>query len=131
MDILVGEPAAVVRFAGAIDRRLDDQVARTAHSSPAVSQAMAELDRTRAARIALDHAVRQAEGRRDDALVVARCEFNPRRPARRPISPGARTRRIGRRTISWPTRSVSSTPPKPGVTARHPCWTPRSPIASG
>ncbi len=77
VGILVGELAAVVLFAGAIDRRLDDQAARTAESSPAVSQAMTELDRTRAARIGLDDAVRRAEGRRDDALVVARCEFNP------------------------------------------------------
>ncbi|OBI82167.1 DUF4407 domain-containing protein [Mycobacterium sp. E740] len=76
LGAVVGELAAVVVFSGSIDRLLDEQAART--SSPAVAQTAADLDRSRAARAGLDEAVEQAVQRRQDALVVARCEFNPR-----------------------------------------------------
>lgn len=74
---LLGELAAVVVFSGPIDRQLDVQAARAADAAPAVVQASAYLDRTRAERSALDDAVEQARAVRDEALVVARCEFNP------------------------------------------------------
>jgi hypothetical protein len=74
---VVGELAAVVLFSGSIDRLLDERAARNADATPAVAQASAELDRTRQARTALDAAVDQASRERDDALVVARCEYNP------------------------------------------------------
>jgi hypothetical protein len=77
VGVVVGELAAVVLFSGSIDRRLDDQAARSADSAPAVVQASADLGRTRQARTALDDAVEQARRHRDEALVVARCEFNP------------------------------------------------------
>ncbi|MGX9789671.1 DUF4407 domain-containing protein [Mycobacterium sp. MMS18-G62] len=77
VGVVVGELAAVVMFSGSIDRRLDEQAARAADTTPAVMQAGAELDRARQARTALDTAVDDASRRRDDALVVARCEFNP------------------------------------------------------
>ena len=77
IGLVVGELAAVVVFSGSIDRLLGEQAARTAESTPA-SQAAADLDRSRAARDGLDEAVEQAVQRRQDALVVARCEFNPR-----------------------------------------------------
>ena len=73
---LVGELAAVVLFSGSIDRLLDERAARSASSTPAVAQAGAELDQTRHARAALDTAVDRASRQRDEALVVARCEFN-------------------------------------------------------
>ena len=74
---VVGELAAVVLFSGTIDRLLDERAARSADATPAVAQASAELDRTRTARTALDAAVEDASRQRDEALVVARCEYNP------------------------------------------------------
>lgn len=78
IGIVVGELAAVVVFSGSIDRLLGEQAARTAESTSAVSQAAADLDRSRTARGGLDEAVEQAVQRRQEALVVARCELNPR-----------------------------------------------------
>ena len=77
VGVVVGELAALAMFSGAIDRRLDLQVAGEAESVPAVAQAAGNLNRARDARTALDAAVEQARGHRDEALVVARCEFNP------------------------------------------------------
>jgi hypothetical protein len=74
---VVGELAALVLFAGSIDRRLDEQANRRAEAAPAVAQASADTNRARGARTALDDAVERARGRRDEALVVARCEYNP------------------------------------------------------
>jgi hypothetical protein len=74
---VVGELAAVVLFSGSIDRLLDERAAARADATPVVAQASAELDRTRQDRTALDAAVDQASRQRDDALVVARCEYNP------------------------------------------------------
>ncbi len=73
LGVLVGELAAVVVFAGPVDRALAAQ----ADSAPAVVAATAELDQARQARGNLDAAVEAANSRRDEALVVARCEFNP------------------------------------------------------
>ena len=77
VGLVIGELAAVVVFSGSIDRLLDERAARTAESTPAVAQAAADLDRSRTARSGLDAAVEQAAQRRQEALVVARCEFNP------------------------------------------------------
>jgi len=74
---VVGELAAVVLFSGSIGRLLDERAARSGDSTPAVAQASAELDRARQARTALDAAVDDASHQRDEALVVARCEYNP------------------------------------------------------
>ena len=67
----------MVLFSGTIDRRLDEQAALRADVVPAVAQASADLQRTRDARAGLDVAVAQALRLRDEALVVARCEFRP------------------------------------------------------
>jgi hypothetical protein len=77
LGVVVGELAAMLIFAGSTDRRLDQQAARSAESAPAVVSATAELQQTRQARTALDDAVTKAGQHRDEALVVARCEFNP------------------------------------------------------
>ncbi|MDT5098031.1 MAG: hypothetical protein QOC76_1768 [Mycobacterium sp.] len=77
MGVVVGELAAMLIFAGSSDRRLDEQAARAADSAPPVVAASADLEQTRQARTALDDAVVDAGRRRDEALVVARCEFNP------------------------------------------------------
>ena len=74
---VVGELAAIVLFSGSIDRLLEERAARSADATPAVAQASAELDRTHQERTALDTAVDDAGRRRDEALVVARCEFHP------------------------------------------------------
>lgn len=77
VGVVVGELAAVALFSGAIDRDLDEQAAMRADAAPAVAQASADLAAAREARTALDGAVQEAQRQRDDALVVARCEFNP------------------------------------------------------
>jgi hypothetical protein len=77
VGVVVGDLAALALFSGSIDRRLEAQAARTADSTPAVAQASAALDQTRNARSALDNAVERARGHRDEALVVARCEYHP------------------------------------------------------
>jgi len=77
MGVVVGELVAMLVFAGSSERRLDEQAARTASSAPAVLAASADLERARQARTSLDEAVVAASRRRDEALVVARCEFNP------------------------------------------------------
>ncbi len=74
---IAGELASVLLFSGSIERRIDDQAALAAQSAPAVVQASDSLERARNARAGLDVAVDQARTGRDDALVVARCEFNP------------------------------------------------------
>ncbi|HZQ33238.1 MAG TPA: DUF4407 domain-containing protein [Mycobacterium sp.] len=77
VGVVVGELAALVLFSGSIDSRLDEQAARNAAGAPAVAQASASLDRLRDERAALDNGVEQARVQRDQALVVARCEYNP------------------------------------------------------
>jgi hypothetical protein len=77
VGVAVGELATLVLFSGAIDHRLDEQAARAAESTPAVAQAAADLRQADNARAALDHAVDEARAHRDQALVVARCEFHP------------------------------------------------------
>jgi len=77
---VVGELASLVIFASSIDHRLDERALRNADSAPAVAQASASLQQTRDARGGLDRAVAQARERQDQALVVARCEYNPTPP---------------------------------------------------
>lgn len=77
VGVAVGELAALVVFSGAIDTRLDEQATRAAESMPAVASASAGLDRIRDQRSALDAGVEQAREHREEALVVARCEYNP------------------------------------------------------
>src|SRR6185312_6543643 len=74
---VVGELAAVVLFSGSINQRIDAQAAGAADATPAVAAVASDLDTTRQARTALDGAVDEARSHRDQALVVARCEFNP------------------------------------------------------
>ena len=76
LGVVVGELAAVVLLSGSVDRSLRDQAALRADTAPAVTQASAGLQRTVDARAGLDDAVTRALQRRDEALVVARCEFN-------------------------------------------------------
>ncbi|KZS60821.1 DUF4407 domain-containing protein [Mycobacterium ostraviense] len=77
VGVVVGELAALVAFSGAINQRLDERALRNADSVPAVAQASATLQQSRAARAALDNGVEQARGHLDKALVVARCEYHP------------------------------------------------------
>jgi hypothetical protein len=77
VGVVVGEFAALALFSGSIDRHLEQQAARSAASAPAVQQASTNLGRLRDARAALDNAVDTARVHRDEALVVARCEYHP------------------------------------------------------
>jgi hypothetical protein len=77
VGMVVGEFAALAVFSGSIDRQLEVQAARNADSAPAVVQASTSLAQLRNTRVALDRAVDTARIHRDEALVVARCEYNP------------------------------------------------------
>jgi Domain of unknown function (DUF4407) len=77
VGVVVGEFAALAVFSGSIDRQLELQAGRNADSAPAVVQASTSLAQLRNSRIALDKAVDTARIHRDEALVVARCEYNP------------------------------------------------------
>lgn len=77
MGVVVGELVAMLIFAGSSERRIDEQAVRSADAAPAVVAATTDLVAARQARTALDDAVVDAGRRRDEALVVARCEFNP------------------------------------------------------
>ena len=77
VGLVVGELAAVALFSGSIDRHIDEQAARSASATPAVAEAETDLAKMRDTRTALDTAVEQARANRDQALVTARCEFNP------------------------------------------------------
>jgi hypothetical protein len=77
VGVVVGESAALAVFSGSIDSRLALQAARNADSAPAVEQASTNLAQLRNARFALDKAVDTARVHRDEALVVARCEYHP------------------------------------------------------
>ncbi len=77
IGLIVGELAALALFSGTIDRHLEQQAAVNADSGPAVVQASNDLTQVRDARAALDKAVDSARIQRDEALVVARCEYHP------------------------------------------------------
>ncbi|MFL0176947.1 DUF4407 domain-containing protein [Mycobacterium sp. SMC-18] len=77
IGLLVGELAAMTLFSNAITQRLDTEAAARAATTPAVTTAQGQLDALRASRGALDAAVDSARQRRDDAQVVARCEYHP------------------------------------------------------
>jgi Domain of unknown function (DUF4407) len=77
VGVAVGEFAALAVFSGSIDRQLELQAARNADSAPAVVQASTRLTQLRNTRVALDKIVDTARIHRDEALVVARCEYNP------------------------------------------------------
>jgi hypothetical protein len=74
---VVGEFAALALFSGSIGRVIQQQAARNAVSAPAVVQQSTNLQQMRAARGALDQAVGAARAHRDEALIVARCEYHP------------------------------------------------------
>jgi hypothetical protein len=77
VGVVVGESAALAVFSGSIDRQLALQAGRNADLAPAVVQASTSLAQLRDTRVALDKAVDTARVHRDEALVVARCEYHP------------------------------------------------------
>ncbi len=77
IGLLVGELAAMTLFSNAISQRMDSEAAARAATTPAVTSAQGQLDALRASRGTLDAAVDSARQRRDDAQVVARCEYHP------------------------------------------------------
>lgn len=77
IGVIVGELATVALLSGSINQEIGELAQRDAATVPAVVVATTDLDQTRTARTALDDAVTQARNVRDQALVVARCEYNP------------------------------------------------------
>ncbi|MFD9829507.1 DUF4407 domain-containing protein [Tsukamurella tyrosinosolvens] len=77
VGLVVGELVSMLALNGAVEDRLRAHADSAAASAPAVRAAQAELDAARADRAALDTAVAEASARRDQALVVARCEYRP------------------------------------------------------
>lgn len=77
IGLLVGELAAMTLFSNAISQRMDSEAAARAAGTPAVIAAQGQLNALRASRGTLDAAVDSARQRRDDAQVVARCEYHP------------------------------------------------------
>lgn len=75
--VVVAELACTVLLGGAVDRRLDDSARRDAESATAVVAARGTFDQARADRSALDRAITQARTDIGQALIVARCEYNP------------------------------------------------------
>ncbi|SUA41003.1 Uncharacterised protein [Nocardia africana] len=75
--VLVAELASTVILAGSVDRTLDDRSRRDADSAASVVTARTELDRAAAERAALTQTIARAQADMDQALVVARCEYNP------------------------------------------------------
>lgn len=76
IGIVVGEVAALAIFTGPINRELNNQV-EAARSAVAVSDRGRQLDQLRDDRARLDARVSEALQRRDEAQIVARCEYNP------------------------------------------------------
>ncbi|MFF0489183.1 DUF4407 domain-containing protein [Nocardia sp. NPDC004068] len=74
---IVAELAGTVLLGGTVDRALDERARRDADSAPAVVTAHTRLDQARADRAALDRTIAQAQGEVEQALVIARCEYNP------------------------------------------------------
>lgn len=75
--LMVAELATTVLFAGSVDRILDEHAVAAAATTPAVRAAQDELDRAVADRTALDRDIAEASADIDNALIIARCEFNP------------------------------------------------------
>ncbi len=75
--VVVAEMAVTVLFGGTVDRLLDERAATAAATAPTVRTAQDELDRAVADRTALDATIAAAAAEIDNALIIARCEFNP------------------------------------------------------
>lgn len=75
--LVVAELATTVLFDASVDRILDEHAVTAAATVPAVRTAQDELDRAVADRTALDRDIARADADIDNALIVARCEFNP------------------------------------------------------
>ncbi|QIS17007.1 DUF4407 domain-containing protein [Nocardia terpenica] len=75
--VLVAELASTVLLGGTVDRQLDERAGRAVDAAPGGLTARDQLDRARADRAALDRTVAQAQADVDQALIVARCEYNP------------------------------------------------------
>jgi hypothetical protein len=73
--VLLGELAALILFAGSLAPYLDARAERDA--ATAVEAGAGRLADLRAERGGLDRRVDEAAGRRDEALLVARCEYRP------------------------------------------------------
>lgn len=76
IGIVVGELAALAIFTGPVNRQLNVE-ADTARASVSTSDRGRQLEQLRDDRARLDERVSASVARRDEAQIVARCEFNP------------------------------------------------------
>lgn len=76
IGVLAGELAVLAIFTGPVNRELNAQV-DAARAGVAQSERGRQLEQARTDRANLDRRVNDAIARRDQARVVARCEYNP------------------------------------------------------
>lgn len=75
--IVVAELASTVLLGGTVDSRLDDRARGDAESAATVVTARTALDQALADRKVLGQTITGAQADIDQALIIARCEFNP------------------------------------------------------
>ncbi|WP_051406788.1 DUF4407 domain-containing protein [Nocardia sp. CNY236] len=74
---VLAELAALVLFAGSVDRMVNDRAHASVDSAPAVVAAQDDLDRALDDRTTIERSVAAAQADVDRGLVIARCEYNP------------------------------------------------------
>ncbi|WP_245717808.1 DUF4407 domain-containing protein [Nocardia miyunensis] len=75
--VVVAELASTVLLGGTIDHRLDDNARREAESAATVITARNALDQAESDRDALNRTITGAQSDIQQALIIARCEYNP------------------------------------------------------
>lgn len=75
--VVVAELASTVLSGGTIDRRLDDYARHDAESATSVLTARNALDQAKSDRDTLNRTITGAQSDIQQALIIARCEYNP------------------------------------------------------
>ncbi|MQY22322.1 DUF4407 domain-containing protein [Nocardia macrotermitis] len=75
--VVVAELASTVLLGGTIDRRLDRNVRADAESAASVVTARNALDQAKSDRDAVNRTITGAQSDIQQALIIARCEYNP------------------------------------------------------
>ncbi|MGW5105449.1 DUF4407 domain-containing protein [Nocardia sp. NPDC004123] len=75
--VVIAELACTILFSGTVNRLLDESAQHAVESAPAVVTARTELEQARTDRTALDQQITKAQNDVTNALIIARCEFNP------------------------------------------------------
>ncbi|MBY8858768.1 DUF4407 domain-containing protein [Nocardia sp. CA2R105] len=75
--VVVAELASTILLGGTIDRRLDDYARHDAESAASVITARNALDQAKSDRDTLNRTITGAQSDIQQALIIARCEYNP------------------------------------------------------